>query len=274
MGKYVSKKQLENIFQLTTEREFKILELLNISKFMTTEQLRRQFFTALKTELSAKRATNRLLRKLENEQLIAKLPRRIGGFYQETHGGSSISIWRLTDAGYKILRMKKPTLPPVRKRPPAPNLFFLEHGLMISEAATCLRELEIFRKIEGLKIEFEPNCWRGFLNAGESVSLKPDLYARFVTGGYEEGYFIEVDRATESVQKVLAKCQTYVSYFNTGIEEKTTGLTPYIVWLVPDDKREEQLSKMLRDKLPEASILFQVIVAGELNQLIVGEEEK
>lgn len=273
MTTYVSKKQLNTLFQATTEREFKILEVLNVAKFMTTDQLKRQLFTGLKTDLAAKRATNRVSRKLENEGLIAKLPRRVGGFYREKNGGSSESVWYLTDVGYKVLRLKKPKLPPGRKRPPAPNVLFLEHQLMITEVATYFREMELSQKIEQLNFEFEPNCWRGFLNAGEPVSLKPDLFAKLVNTGYDEAYFIEVDRATESVQKIFKKCQTYVSYFNTGIEEKTTGLTPYIVWVVPNHKRQEQIEKMLREKLPEVSVLFTVIMAEELKMLILGEEK-
>lgn len=273
MTTYVSKKQLNTLFQATTEREFKILEFLHFAKFSTTTQLNRQFFAELKTDLAAKRAANRVSRKLENEGLIAKLPRRVGGFYREKNGGSSESVWYLTDAGYKVLRLKKPKLPPGRKRPPAPNVLFLEHQLMISETATQLCEMEHSGKIVHLEIAWEPRCWRSFLNGGEPVSLKPDLYAKFTNSGYDGAYFIELDRATESVQKIFKKCQTYVSYFNTGIEEKTTGLTPYIVWVVPNHKRQEQIEKMLREKLPEVSVLFTVIMAEELKMLILGEEK-
>ena len=139
--------------------------------------------------------------------------------------------------------------------------------------ATVLRELEISRKITQLALSWEPNCWRGFLNAGESVNLKPDLYVRLVNGGEDEAYFLEIDCGTEPIQRIFAKCQIYVSYFNSGIEEKTTGLTPYIVWLVPDEKRRDAMEKLFREKMPDASLLFQVILGNELKTLIAGEEK-
>ena len=40
-----------------------------------------------------------------------------------------------------------------------------------------------------------------------------------------------------------------------------------------DDKREEQIMKLFREKMPEASVLFQVIVKEELKTLVVGEEK-
>ncbi|MGF2993858.1 replication-relaxation family protein [Lactococcus lactis] len=273
MGNYVSKKQLAEIFERTMSREFEILAILNVAKFMTTDQLRRQFFAKIPNELSAKRAANRTMKKLEEEKLIAKLPRRIGGYVRENYGGSAPSVWKLTEVGYKILRLKHTELPPSRKHRIEGKPLFLEHDLGISEVATKFCELEISKKISQLGMEFEPKCWRGFMNAGEPVSLKPDLYARFVNGGYEESYFLEIDLATEPIQRIFAKCQTYVSYFNTGIEEKTTGLTPYIVWIVPDEKRRDAMEKLFREKMPETSVLFQVIMEQELKTLVAGEEK-
>lgn len=270
---YISKGRLADIYERTTKREFDILVLLNDAKFMTTDQARRWFFAKNLNELSAKRAVNRTMKKLETEKLIAKLPRRIGGYVKENYGGSAISVWKLTETGYKLLRLKNPKLPASRRHRIEGKPLFLEHDLGVMGVATAFREMEYSRKISQLKMEFEPKCWRGFINAGESVVLKPDLYARFVNGGYEESYFLEIDLATEPIQRIFAKCQTYVSYFNSGIEEKTTGLTPYIVWIVPDDKREEQIMKLFREKMPEASVLFQVIVKEELKTLVVGEEK-
>lgn len=83
---------------------------------------------------------------------------------------------------------------------------------------------------------------------------------------------MEIDRGTESPRRILAKCQIYVSYFNTGIEEKRSGITPYIVWLVPDEKRCAQILNLLREKMPEASILFQVVIENDLVPLIIGTE--
>lgn len=272
MSKYISKKQAHDIFQGLTERELKMLKLLNEAKFLTTDMIRRQFFNGYQTELAAKRATNRMTKKLELAGMIGKLPRRIGGYVKETYGGSAPSVWRLTEAGYKILRLKHTGLPPSRKHRTEGKPLFLEHQLGISEIATKLRELVIGGKISQLTIDFEPKCWRDFRNAGEFSILKPDLYAWLMNGGFEESYFLEIDRGTESPGRILAKCQIYVSYFNTGIEEKRSGITPYIVWLVPDEKRCAQILNLLREKMPEASILFQVVIENDLVPLIIGIE--
>ena len=271
MANYMSKKQLTEIFEQLTNREIEILTLLTVAKWMTTDQIRRQFFSKIPNELSAKRAASRTLKKLEEAKLIAKLPRRIGGYVKENYGGSAPSVWRLTERGYKLLRLKHTGWSPSRKHRIAGKPLFLEHDLGISETATQFRELEKAQEITQLEISWEPTCWRSFMNAGEPVTLKPDLYVRFVNGGYEESYFLEIDRATEPMQRIFEKCQSYVSYFNTGIEEKTTGLTPYIVWLVPDEKRRTEMEKLFREKMPEASVLFQVIMEKELTTLIVGE---
>ena len=272
MSKYVSKKQVHIIYQGLLERELKILKLLNEAKFLTTDMIRRQFFTGFPTELAAKRASNRMIKKLELAGLIVKLPRRIGGYVKETYGGSAPSVWRLTEVGYKVLRQKHTGLPPSRKHRIEGKPLFLEHQLGISEVATKLRELAIRGKISQLTFDFEPKSWRYFRNAGEVVILKPDLYAWLMNGGFEESYFLEIDRGTESPGRIFAKCQIYVSYFNTGIEEKRSGITPYIVWLVPDEKRCAQILNLLREKMPEASILFQVVIENDLVPLIIGTE--
>jgi hypothetical protein len=63
---------------------------------------------------------------------------------------------------------------------------------------------------------------------------------------YEQHWFIEVDRGTESLPTVLRQCDRYESYRRSGAAQAEVGVFPIIVWVVPDDRRAEKLRGRLR----------------------------
>jgi len=71
--------------------------------------------------------------------------------------------------------------------------------------------------------------------------LKPDLYAVTASGDYEDHWFCEIDRATESMPTLLKKCVQYEAYRRTGAEQDRLGVFPLVVWVVPDDAQADKL---------------------------------
>jgi hypothetical protein len=91
------------------------------------------------------------------------------------------------------------------------------------------------------------------------------------SGNYEDIWFIEVDLATESPNKVIDKCRRYVFYAQTGIEQKQYGVFPLVVWLVYNINRKNKLQQYLAEcrDIPEASKnIFTVIMPDEFDTLI------
>ena len=78
------------------------------------------------------------------------------------------------------------------------------------------------------------------------MSLRPDLYARTVTGEYFDHMFIEMDLSTEPPFAVVEKCRRYHDYYKTGAEQKKRGAFPLVIWIVPDEARKQRLEEEIR----------------------------
>lgn len=271
-NKRITKNELRRISHLLDSREFEILQTINNVKFITANQLQRIFFTKNENLATNLRACNRLINKLKKFGLIASLEQRIGG----KRAGSGSTIWTISSAGFQLLRLDEMnSIKGTRKKLYEPNILFLEHTLAITEAYTRLKELDRKKKIELLEVQNEPKCWRTFSLKNTPTFLKPDLFAHFAQNDeYEEFYFLELDQATEAPSRVVRKCKFYISYYNSGVEQRQNGVFPYVLWITINEKRREQLTRYIHEHLPKAEMLFRVITIDELKTLIAGDDTK
>ena len=253
----VTQKRLEQYAQELLPRDLSILLDLEDCRYLTTGQISRlRFETDHANPDASLRAANRTVTRLKKLGLLTALNRRVGG----VRGGSGGLIWSLTAAGAKLVNLDGEGPPRRRNFEPSPH--FTEHTLAIAELYIQLLG------IQGITLssaEFEPICWRDY--SGSTV--KPDLFAVTSDGEYEDYWFFEVDLATETPQRVMAKCEQYQSYFLAGEEQRKYGLFPKVVWIVRDGKRKDSLqghisgSRGLRHKN-----LFSVILPDELETII------
>ena len=87
---------------------------------------------------------------------------------------------------------------------------------------------------------------------GERLVLKPDAFVRLGVGDLEENNFLEVDRSTESPTVLKRKALTYVAYWQSGEEQVRRGVFPRVLWLVPDERRKQQLLNVLSRLDPDS----------------------
>lgn len=267
--KRISRKQLEAMRHAMGEHEKSILRAIRKYKYMTTDQIRRLHFTA-GTDRAALRRTNRTLAKLRDLGLLLPLPRRIGG----VRSGSGAYIWALSAAGAKLLVMADGNEQTSRKRHHEPSHAFLTHTIAITETAIRLHEWDNAGKMSLLTLETEPENWRKYMGLGGAVKyMKPDLFAVTASGEYEDYYYLELDMATESPAVVLRKCEQYIAYRNTGGAQREHGIYPFVVWLVPDEKRKHSLQRHISDKLAEHASIFIAITMDELESVFVDGAE-
>jgi Replication-relaxation len=65
---------------------------------------------------------------------------------------------------------------------------------------------------------------------GGQAILKPDLYAVTASRDFEDSWFIEVDRGTESLPTLLRKCGQYEEYRRSGVEQRDRQVFPLVLW--------------------------------------------
>jgi hypothetical protein len=181
------------------------------------------------------------LRQLAGLGLIRHLQRRIGG----VRAGSAALVWYLTRTGTRVLdesgRLSY-------RFGHEPSLRLVDHNLAITETVVRLVEAERDGTVEVLKVQTEPECWRGFLGPhGQPRRLRPDLLAvtAAASSEFEDWWFIEVDRSTETLTTITRKASVYQDYRRSGVEQQRSGVFPRVAWITPDQARADAIARAL-----------------------------
>jgi hypothetical protein len=271
-GKYLARQRLEELDRLLSERDKDILRSLENCRYLMTGQIGRLCFAGSASQTAALRAANRAMTRFRDCGVAEALERRIGG----ARAGSGSYVWSLTESGVFLLHLNDADFSQ-RKRLVEPSLNCLKHSLAVSETFIQLTEICRRHRLELVKIELEPQCWRGYTGEdGKPATMKPDLFAVTAGGKYEDSWFLEVDMNTESPSIVLEKCRRYARYYKSGLEQKQYGVFPLVVWIVGSESRKAKLQQYIaecREISEQSKGIFTVILPDAFEPLIVGGAE-
>ena len=252
---------------LLSERDCDVLRSVQEHRLMTTKQIERLWFWDHATPLSAARICQRTLRRLVEHELLVRLNRRVGGY----RSGSSGYCYRLSTRGLRAVRMGGRT----RTGSGEFSLAHWKHLIACGEISVGLQVLARTNWISDLRVIHEPHTWRRFL--GPSITtecLKPDLLVEFTTqGGWETRWFIEVDRSTESLPRVLRKCAQYERYYRSGEESRISELFPKVLWSTPDEKRRDAIAAAVQHSNLSVQELFAFATAEHTTTFLAGINE-
>jgi hypothetical protein len=241
-----------------------ILHSLDAHRLLTTQQLIRFHFADHATPAAAGRICRRVLQRLFELDLIEHLQRRVGG----VRAGSASYVWRVGGIGDQLLRLQTSTDRP-RARRKEPSLHHLEHCLLIAEAHLALLDLARKQRLELLSVVTEPRCWRRYLTiSGSPETLKPDLLAITAQADYEDHWFIEIDRATESLPTLLAKCAQYQDYRRSG--QTDDDVFPLVVWVVPNQTHAAKLTAAIASSRTLDPALYRICTLDRFGEVITG----
>lgn len=259
-----SRRRLQVIHNALSERDWALLTTLDQHGYLTTLQLQRMHFADHATSDAAGRVCRRVLQRLAEHRVIEHLERRVGGI----RAGSASYVWRVGPIGDRLLTQSAAG---PRARRKEPSLHHLDHRLAVAETHIRLLEASRDHRWELLRVQLEPASWRPFLTIGGARSvLKPDLYAVTAVGDFEDHWFIEVDRGTESLPTLLRKCAQYEAYRATGAEQRDHGVFPLVLWLLPDDRRAEQLRTAIRQARGLDEQLYRLTTSTGLIAAVTG----
>jgi len=238
-----------------TQREWDILVTLAKLRLACTRQLEALHFTDASPLANARHA-RRVLAKLAELGLVSRLERRVGG----VRAGSAGYVWSLGTMGQKLVTGRGPAGGSKLQTPWTPGRAFLAHRLSISGLYVELVEAERSDRLELMRFEAEPTAWRSFTGAhGAPVRLKPDAYIQVGLGEYLDGYFVEIDLATESPAVIARKAAVYRSYWQTGREQaRSDGVFPLVAFLVPTTARAQVVAEVLGRQPVDVRQLYRV----------------
>jgi hypothetical protein len=250
---------------LLSPRDRAVLQSISDHRFLTTRHIYELHFWDHASYASGIRACTRVLARLGDHKLVQKLERPVGGF----GGGSGSTIWALDDAGLRVVKaVEDPD--GKRRKPFNPSVLFLLHTLAVADARVTLERTARSTSLELLEVVTEPHNWRPFVATGGGLmTLKPDLFAATASGEFEDHWFLEIDRGTESLSTLIRKCLTYQRYHDAGIAQDAHGVFPLVVWLIPTPQRRARLEQEIASDRRLSPELFRIIDPDQLTQLIL-----
>lgn len=257
---YITRSRMERLGRHLTDRDWAVLTTVGRVRVATSSQLERLHFHDV-----TRRQARSVLASLVARRVLARLPRVVGG----VRAGSAGFCYVLDVAGQRLMK-------PTGERPHRPwavGTPFLAHSLAITEVLVGLTEAaRSSGKAVALRdFRTEPSCWRPYLGPGGGRAvLKPDAEVTLEVGRYEDRWFIEVDRATESRPTLDRKLARYVQYWQTGQEQAAVGVFPRVLWIVPDAARHAVMIDAFARTPVEAWPLFAAATDAEAVSRIVG----
>jgi hypothetical protein len=250
-----------------TDRDWDMLRRVAALRFVSGDQLTRLCFAEAGDGAARARAARRALLRLTRLDVLARLPRPVGG----VRAGSAGFVYYLGLAG-QALATARGWQPERRgRRSLTPGTLFLHHTLHIAELHTRLTEADRSRRIELLELTAEPACWRRLRgNGNQRLILKPDSYIRLGVGDFEDSYFIEVDRGTEGSRALDGQLRQYVAYHLSGVDQAERGVFPRVLWLANTAERVAVIEAGVGRVPAAAGALFQVARFDEALAVMAG----
>jgi hypothetical protein len=243
-----------------SERDIAVIHAVAEHRFLTARQVENLLFHDHASQLAAARVCRRVLSRLTQRRLLTRLARRVGG----VRAGSASYIYALGSEGGTMLAG-------TRYRLTEPSTLFLDHTLAIGDARISLVVAARQRLFDLVEVEIEPRSWRRFSGpGGASAFVKPDLYAVTARDDYEDCWFIEIDRGTESPAAISRKCRAYDLYWRSGLEQAGHGTYPVVLWVAPDEHRAQRIRGTIKRARHLNHDLFRCTSTAQFLQTVSG----
>lgn len=251
------------VARMLSARDWDVLRSVDSHRYLTTRHIQAFHVWNHASAATAAALTRRLTLRLKDLRLITHLDRRVGG----VRAGSASYVWRIGPIGDRLLHGGRGT----RRWQYEPGIRFLDHCLAVADAHLALLQGHRAGQIELLRIDLEPTCWRRFTAyGGAAVVLQPDLYVVTGAGKFEDHWFVEIDRGTESLRTLLSKCERYEDYHRTGIEQEDGGSFPLVVWVMPNRDRAKRLADAVGTSNKLDTTIFRFTCGDGFVDLVAG----
>jgi hypothetical protein len=250
--------QVEWVAERLSDRDWQIIEAVNLVRLLTGSQVERLFFADLAPGRSRVASRSRALHRLVAWRVLAPLPRRIGGAGR----GSTTLAFALDSTGQRLMRERQlASAQRVRvRRPGAPTERTVRHTLAVAEAYVALTESGREHGFTLATFQAEPASW---WPNGLGGYVKPDAYTRLTYGKVSDHWWLELDLATESMPAVKRQLASYLDFWERG-QLGPGKIMPRVVIATITPERQAAIAREVK-QLPSAPAdLFLVVQIHEL----------
>jgi hypothetical protein len=244
---------IERVQEAMSERDWAVARDVVRLRLVTGQQLERLHFADL-SESSRAVVRRRVLRRLVSWRVLRTLERRVGGI----RAGSTGLVYGIDTAGQRLVSNNLEA-----RRPDPPGERYLRHVLDVSELYAAVMERARVGLLRIERFDAEPDSWR---RDGSGGLLKPDAHIVVSNETHTDHWWIEVDRATESLPTLNRKLATYVSFYERGLYDT---IMPWVLVTVPDAKRASDVVRLIHQLLQQNEELITVALHQDAADYIV-----
>lgn len=254
---WLRRERVEWLAERLSDRDWQIVEAMNRMRLMSGSQLERVCFAGSSSGHARAVVRGRVLRRLVHWQVLAALPRRVGGAAR----GSAGAAFALGTAGARLCaeRPATPTTRPRVRHPGAPTERSVRHTLAVSELYVGLVEQARRQRAEVVAFEAEPAAW---WPNGLGSFIKPDAYTCLARGNVREHWWVEVDLATKSLPTIKRKLLAYLDFVSRG-QLGPSNLVPRVLVCANSPARCAALRQVIARLPAPAGALFVALVDHE-----------
>jgi hypothetical protein len=263
----VGPSHVEWVLQRLTDRDWQIVESVNLVRLLTGTQIERLFFAGVAPGRSRVASRSRTLHRLVAWRVLVPLPRRIGGAGR----GSTALAFALDSTGQRLMRERQlaAAQPPRVRRPGAPTERTVRHTLAVSEAYVALTESAREHDFTLKRFHAEPASW---WPNGLGGYIKPDAYAVLGNGKFSDHWWLELDMATESLPAVKRQLASYVDFWSRG-QEGPRKTMPWIAIATTTPERRQAIARLAKGFTSVPAEFFRIVqtheLAGALSQVLL-----
>jgi hypothetical protein len=190
-----------------SERDWLVIKTIATVRLATGRQLDQLCFSNL-TGRSQAVVRGRVVHRLVRWRVLRGLDRPVGG----ARGGSAELIVTLDTIGIALAEHLDLAAGRNIRSYSAPGERFVRHTLATTQ---LLADLQLATATPGQieTFDIEPTCW---WPDGIGGLLKPDAYVALILDRSRDHWWVETDRATESLPTLSRKLRRYVDFANRG----------------------------------------------------------
>jgi len=89
----------------------------------------------------------------------------------------------------------------------------------------------------------------------------------------ELAWWVEIDRGTEHHTSLRNKCERYVDYYKTGLEEQALGFFPRVLFVVSDEIRADDVRRAVKATRNPVDGLFCATSSNQILRTLLGAVE-
>ena len=243
----VSRAYAEALTASLSERDWAIVESVSALRILTGEQLERLHFPLLSSPRSRSVVRWRKLKRLVDARILVAFPR------PGRRAGSAERCYALGAAGQRLMQVRANLAGHGHIRTPdRPGERFIEHTLATSELSVALYER---CPLVGVAIDRYLVEQAATWPVVHGMSLRPDALCVLRCWSVRDYWWIETDRATESLPTIRRKLRTYLAFVESG-QLGPDGIVPRVLFACPTEERCMAIRGEIRTLPEPASVMF------------------